>query len=83
MSAPGRPNLSRVLPLMGGALATRRRKGYQGRSPWLVGTLDRALERGLEGLKPHEQYLLGLARDKAIAAAIGQICGACQWEVRS
>jgi hypothetical protein len=36
MSAPGRPNLSRVLPLMGGALATRRRKGYQGRSPWLV-----------------------------------------------
>ena len=49
----------------------------------LVGTLDRALERGLEDLKPHEQYLLGLARDKAVTAAIGEILGACQWEVRS
>jgi hypothetical protein len=49
----------------------------------LVGALDRALERGLEGLKPHEQYLLGLARDKAVSAAIGEILGACQWEVRS
>jgi hypothetical protein len=48
----------------------------------LVGALDRALERGLEGLKPHEQYLLGLARDKAVSAAIGEILGACQWEVR-
>jgi hypothetical protein len=49
----------------------------------LVGALDRALERGLVGLKPHEQYLLGLARDKAVTAAIGEILGACQWEVRS
>ena len=49
----------------------------------LVGALDRALERGLEDLKPHEQYLLGLARDKAVTAAIGEILGACQWEVRS
>ena len=49
----------------------------------LVGALDRALERGLEGLKPHEQYLLGLARDKAVTAAIGEILGACQWELRS
>jgi hypothetical protein len=48
----------------------------------LVGALDRALERGLVGLKPHEQYLLGLARDKAVTAAIGEILGACQWEVR-
>ena len=47
----------------------------------LVGALDRALERGLEDLKPHEQYLLGLARDKAVTAAIGEILGACQWEV--
>jgi hypothetical protein len=49
----------------------------------LVGALDRALECGLGGLKPHERYLLGLARDKAITAAIGEILGACQWEVRS
>jgi hypothetical protein len=49
----------------------------------LLGALDRALERGLEDLKPHEQYLLGLARDKAVTAAIGEILGACQWEVRS
>ena len=49
----------------------------------LVGALYRALERGLEDLKPHEQYLLGLARDKAVTAAIGEILGACQWEVRS
>jgi hypothetical protein len=49
----------------------------------LVGALDRALERGLEDLRPHEQYLLGLARDKAVTAAIGEILGACQWEVRS
>jgi hypothetical protein len=48
----------------------------------LVGALDRALERGLVGLKPHEQHLLGLARDKAVTAAIGEILGACQWEVR-
>jgi TolB-like protein len=48
----------------------------------LVGALDRALERGLEGMKPHEQYLLGLARDKAVTAAIGEMLGACQWEVR-
>jgi hypothetical protein len=48
----------------------------------LVGALDRALERGLEDLKPHEQYLLGLARDKAVTAAIGEILGACQWELR-
>jgi hypothetical protein len=49
----------------------------------LVGALDRALERGLEGLKPHEQHLLGLARDKAVTAAIGEILGACQWELQS
>jgi hypothetical protein len=49
----------------------------------LVGALDRALERGLVGLKPHEQYLLRLARDKVVTAAIGEILGACRWKLRS
>src|SRR6266496_5823491 len=59
MSAPGRPNLSRVLPLMGGALATSRRKGYQGRSPWLVGA------RGFLGFRP---LLFGMEREPAAPA---------------
>src|SRR5207249_11362998 len=36
MSGPRCLNCSRVLPLMGRTLSPLGRKGYQGRSPWLV-----------------------------------------------
>jgi hypothetical protein len=42
---------------MGGALATRRRKGYQGRSPWLVGG-------ALVPMKPGEAEFMLCSRDK-------------------
>src|SRR5262245_57820097 len=35
-SVPRRHNLSRVTPFVGRVLPARGRKGYQGRSPWLV-----------------------------------------------
>jgi hypothetical protein len=68
MSAPGRPNLSRVLPLMGGALATRRRKGYQGRSPWLVSERDKKprLSRGLKCRLPGEASASNQAQPRPI-----------------
>jgi hypothetical protein len=47
----------------------------------LVGELERAMERGAAGLKPHQQDLLEIARDKIIGDVVGQICGVCQWEV--
>jgi hypothetical protein len=46
-----------------------------------IGALDRALERGLIGLRPAEAQLLKVVRDTIIGAAIGETMECCRWQL--
>jgi hypothetical protein len=46
-----------------------------------IGDLDRALERGLVGLRPAESQLLGVVRDDVVRAATAEALSFCNWRV--
>jgi len=46
-----------------------------------VGRLDRAMEAGAGGLKPHEQQLLAVVRDGVVANLIAEICQLAGWQI--
>ena len=46
-----------------------------------IGALDRALERGLAGLRPAESQLLQVVRNQIVGAVIGEAMQACNWQL--
>jgi hypothetical protein len=46
-----------------------------------IGALDRALERGLAGLRPAEARLLDIVRNQIVGSAIGEVMDLCAWQL--
>ena len=76
-------NVESFLAKLRGEPSVERRRGIVQSEGYLVGQLDRLLEKSIAGRRSAAAVVIGPFRDRVVAAAVAEITTLCGWRIAS